>query len=89
MYKLDITKSAGKFLSRLDAKQFRQALWAVLRLKEEPEPHDSKRLIGHNEFRHIDVGEFRVVYRLEIDTIKIAIVGKPFCKCQQRPQNLH
>jgi mRNA interferase RelE/StbE len=76
MYKLDITKAAGKFVRKLDAKQFRQVLSTVLKLREEPEPHDSKQLIGSPEYRRVDIGEYRIIYRVEEDTIKIAVVGK-------------
>jgi mRNA interferase RelE/StbE len=76
MYKLDITKSAGKFISKLQAKQYRQVVSAIFRLRENPEPHDSKQLIGRPEYRRADVGEYRIVYRIDEDTVKIAVVGK-------------
>lgn len=76
MYKLDMTKAAGKFVQKLDAKQFRQVLATILKLREEPEPHDSKQLIGSPEYRRVDIGEYRIIYRVEIDTVKIALIGK-------------
>ncbi len=76
MYKLDITRAAGKFVRKLDAKQFRQVLAKILKLREEPEPHDSKQLIGSSEYRRVDIGEYRIIYRVETDTVKIAVVGK-------------
>ncbi len=76
MYKLDITKAAGKFVRKLDAKQFRQILSTILKLREEAEPHDSKQLIGSAEYRRVDIGEYRIIYRVEKDTVKIAVVGK-------------
>lgn len=76
MYKLDMTKAAGKFAGKLDAKQFHQVLTAILKLREEPKPHDSKQLIGSPEYRRLDIGEYRIIYRIEIDTVKIAVVGK-------------
>ena len=76
MYKLDMTKAAGKFVQKLDAKQFRQVLTTILKLREEPEPHDSKQLMDSPEYRRLDIGESRIIYRVETDTIKIAVVGK-------------
>ena len=76
MYKLDMTKAAGKFVQKLDAKQFRQVLTTILKLREEPEPHDSKQLMGSPEYRRLDIGEYRIIYRVKIDTVKIAVVGK-------------
>lgn len=76
MYKLDITKAAGKFVKKLDAKQYRQVLSKILELREEADPHDSKQLIGSPEYRRVDIGEYRIIYRVEKDTVKIAVVGK-------------
>jgi mRNA interferase RelE/StbE len=76
MYKLDLTKAAGKFLSKLPAKQFRQIVTTVFRLREQPEPHDSKQLTGYEEYRCVDVGEYRIVYRIDGDIVKICVIGK-------------
>ncbi|OQX23385.1 MAG: hypothetical protein BWK80_26340 [Desulfobacteraceae bacterium IS3] len=76
MYKLDISKSAGKFISGLQAKPYRQVVSTILKLRENPEPHDSKQLVGRSEYRRTDVGEYRIIYRAENDTVKIAVVGK-------------
>jgi len=75
MYKLDITKAAGKFIRKLDAKQFRQVVSKILELREEAQPHDSKQLIGSPEYRRVDAGEYRIIYRVEKDTVNIAVVG--------------
>ena len=76
MYKLEITRAAGKFLEQLPAKQFRQVVLTVLKLRQNPEAHDSKQLRGYPEYKRVDVGEYRVIYRLEADTLVIALVGK-------------
>ena len=76
MYKLDITKSAGKFIATLQAKQYRQVVNTIFKLRENPEPHDSEQLTGSPEYRRIDIGEYRIIYRIETDTLKIAVVGK-------------
>ncbi|MDM8524331.1 type II toxin-antitoxin system RelE/ParE family toxin [Desulfococcaceae bacterium HSG8] len=71
MYKLDITKSAGKFISRLQAKQYRQVVSTIFKLRENPEPHDSKQMIGRPEYRRADIGEYRIIYRVK-DAIRKA-----------------
>ena len=76
MYKLDITKSVDRFLNKLKPKQFRQILQTILKLRLDPNSHDSKQLIGSPEYRRVDIGEFRIIYRVEADVIKIAVVGK-------------
>ncbi len=75
-YKLEITKAAGKFLESLPPKQFRQVVLSVLKLRQDPEPNDSKQLIGYTAYRRVDVGEYRVIYKLEADTVYIALIGK-------------
>ncbi len=76
IYKLEITKAAGKFLESLPPKQFRQVVLSVLKLRQNPEPNDSKQLIGFDNYRRVDVGEYRMIYRLEADTVYIALIGK-------------
>jgi len=76
MYKIDITKSAGKFISGLPPKQYRQVVNTVFRLRENPKPHDSKSLTGNSDYRRVDTGEYRIIYRIKADTVIIAVVGK-------------
>jgi len=76
MYKLDITKSAGKFISVLPPKQYRQVVNTIFRLRENPKPNDSKQLTGNSDYRRVDVGEYRIIYRVSTDTVIIAVVGK-------------
>lgn len=74
--KLEITKQADKFWSDLQAKQYKQIGKTVLGLLKEPHPHDSAELKGaENGERRVDVGEYRVVYTFEGDTISILVIG--------------
>ena len=75
MLKLDITKQAVKFFRPLPAKQYRQIFNKILALMEDPEPPDSSPLIGY-PYRRADIGEYRIVYRVEEDCLKVALVGK-------------
>lgn len=75
MLKLDLTKKALGFLEQLPPKQFRQVANKVFGLMENPELHDSKELIGY-PFRRADIGEYRIVYRVEDDILKVALIGK-------------
>jgi mRNA interferase RelE/StbE len=76
MYKIDITKSAGKFLKKLSPKQYRQVVSAILALRENPTPNDSKQLSGCPEYHRVDIGEYRIVYQFNNDTVYIAVIGK-------------
>lgn len=76
MYRLDLTRSAGKFLRNLPAKPFRQIVTTIFQLRERPEPHDSRPLAGYPEYRRVDIDEYRIIYRIEEDTVKICVIGK-------------
>ena len=75
MLKLDITKQVLKFFRPLPAKQYRQIFNKILALMEDPEPTDSSPLIGY-PYRRADIGEYRIVYRVEEDCLKVALIGK-------------
>ncbi len=75
MLKLDITRDCLKFLRSLDPKQFRQVVTTLLQLLGTPEPHDSAALSG-SPFRRVDIGEYRIVYRVEGDLLKVPLIGK-------------
>lgn len=72
---LDISRRAVRFLDQLPPKQFRQVVSKVLSLLDDPEPQDSQRLIGY-PWRRADIGEYRIVYRVESDVCKVAVIGK-------------
>ncbi len=76
MLKIDITKSAGKFIKKLPPKQFRQVVGTILALRENPTPTDSKQLKGYPDYQRVDIGEYRIIYRFDKDTVYIAVVGK-------------
>ncbi len=40
-----------------------------------PEPQDSKTLIGY-DYRTADIGEYRIVYRFDRDFVYVALIGK-------------
>ena len=75
MLKLLSTKDARKFLDTLPAKQFRQIMLTVLKLLEDPYPHDSEPLTGYPFLRN-DIGEYRIVYDVQGDTLRLLVVGK-------------
>ncbi len=76
MHNLDITKSAGKFIKKLPPKQYWQVVGTMLNLREDPRPHDSEQLKGYPKYLRVDIGEFRIIYRFDKDTVYIALVGK-------------
>jgi mRNA interferase RelE/StbE len=75
MLKLLLTKDSLKFLDGLPAKQFRQIMLRALNLLDNPRPPDSKPLTGYPFWRN-DIGEYRIVYDVHGDTLRILVVGK-------------
>lgn len=75
MLTLDLTRQAKDFLEQLDAKQFRQIVRKIFDLMENPKQGDAHPLHGY-PFWRTDVGEYRIVYRIEQDTFKVALVDK-------------
>ena len=75
MRKLDLSRRSRKFLDSLPPKQFRQVVNKVFALMEDPEPPDSKVLAGF-PYRRADMGEYRIIYRIEGDILKVTLIGK-------------
>ncbi|MGS0979313.1 type II toxin-antitoxin system RelE family toxin [Burkholderia glumae] len=74
--KLEMTKQALKACAKLDAKQYRQVVSAVLGLLTNPEPHDSQQMRGATRGeRRLDVGEYRVVYAVNGDVVEVLVIG--------------
>lgn len=77
MPKLLIPSSIQKNLSSLPAKQYKQLSSAIFHLAIDPSPQDSSLLKGtHRDARRLDVGEYRIIYRVAGDTVEILLVGK-------------
>jgi len=74
--KLDVTRDAAKALADLPAKHFKQVVVKTLALIAEPFPHDSRPLQGHEGLYRIDSGEYRIVYSVDDELIRIFVIGK-------------
>jgi len=75
MHKLNPTKDALDFWNGLDPKQYRQIGRKILSLLLDPFPNDSKSLVGYSGYFRVDCGEYRIIYKLETDTIKLVLIG--------------
>jgi mRNA interferase RelE/StbE len=73
--KLQLSRESQKFLDGLPPKQFRQIVKKIFSLMENPLPHDSQEMKGYPFIRN-DVGEYRIIYDLQEDTLRIVLVGK-------------
>ena len=75
MRKLNLTFRAKKFLETLPPKQFRQIVSRIFGLLENPEPQDSRLLVGF-PYRLIDAGDYRVIYRVAGEVVNVVLIGK-------------
>ena len=74
---LILSKDAKKFISKLADKQAKQITIKILELQNLGTAHDSKKLKGSDiDYYRVDVGEFRIIYQIEEDTLLILLVGK-------------
>jgi mRNA interferase RelE/StbE len=73
--KLDLSRQSLKFIQHLPPKQFRQVLNKILELMSDPNPTDSKKLAG-SPYKRTDIGEYRIIYNVEDDCVKIYYTGK-------------
>lgn len=75
MLALDLRQRASKFMRKLPPKHRRQISEKILALQNYPLPPDSEWLVGFS-YRRADVGEYRIIYRVEANVLFIPIIGK-------------
>ena len=72
-----MSRQAGRFIKTLRPKQYKQVVGTVLAMLNNPEPNDSRLLKGsRDDNRRVDVGEYRVVSRVEDENLLVLVVGK-------------
>ena len=75
MLKLDLSRDALGFIQTLDPKQYRPVVGTIFRLLQNPEPQDSSALMGY-PYRRVDIGEYRIIYNIDGDALKVFLIGK-------------
>jgi len=80
MLRIDPSRQARKFLEALqiaNPKHARQIASKIQALRENPQPPDAAPMKGKAAtFWRADTGEYRLIYRIEGDTLKLAVIGK-------------
>jgi mRNA interferase RelE/StbE len=76
MRKPDLSKDAEKFLRRLPPKQGRQLATKIAELLEDPEPPVSTQVKSNSNYRRADVGEYRIIYEVEADCVRITLIDR-------------
>jgi mRNA interferase RelE/StbE len=73
--KLQLSKESQKFLNELPPKQFRQIVKKVFSMMENPRPGDAQEMKGY-PFLRTDRGEYRIIYDVRENTLRIILIGK-------------
>jgi mRNA interferase RelE/StbE len=73
--KLALNSGVLKDLPQLPPKQYRQVVGAILDLLNDSRPHYAKPLSG-SPYLRLAVGEYRVIYRDDEETVHVVLVGK-------------
>lgn len=78
MISIAIKPKVKKFIESLPPKHQRQVKDRMLKLQEEPIPHDSKQLIGYKPYLRVDAGEYRVIYKFDTkkELVTVVLAGK-------------
>lgn len=79
MPKADLSRAAADFLRSLqrgNSKHAKQIARRIIALETDPLPPDSRQLVGHDRYRRVDTGEYRIVYLLDDDRLIIDVIGK-------------
>lgn len=78
MISIDLKPKAKKFIQTLPPKHKLQIKNAILSLQNNPAPHDAKKLLGYENYRRVDIGEYRIIYRYENkkNLLTIVLIGK-------------
>ena len=77
MLGISYSRNARKSIETVSGKHQRQIVRKIEELRAQQEPHDSQALKGAlKPFRRADVGEYRIIYRVDDDQLLIAAVGR-------------
>lgn len=70
-----LSPRAEAFLSALPPKQYKQVAAAVFALAGDPRPHDSRKLVGYDDFYRKTCGEYRIVYSFNETVVNIDVIA--------------
>ena len=73
-YKVLISKSAEKEISKLPVKEILKIQKVILDLADNPRPFGVKKLEGFNDLYRIRKGDFRIIYGIEDNVLTVEIL---------------
>ena len=73
-YKVVISKSAEKEISKLSVKEILKIRETILNLADNPRPFGVKKLEGFDDFYRIKKGNYRIIYTIEDDILTVEVL---------------
>ena len=73
-YKIVISKSAEKEISKLSVKEILKIRETILNLAGNPRPFGVKKLEGFDDFYRIKKGNYRIIYTIEDDILTVEVL---------------
>jgi len=76
MLEIDIWPPAKEFIESISSKHARQLITRIERLADNPFVPKSKILEGYSPLRRLRSGDYRIIYLVEGNALKIPLIGK-------------
>lgn len=76
MLTIKLSKRADKALGKIPAKQAKQIAVRIKQLADDPEALPTVELKGYAPWRRAKSGEYRIIYKIDGDILRVALVGK-------------
>lgn len=76
MLTIKLSKRADKALGKIPAKQAKQIALRIKQLADDPEALPTVELKGYAPWRRAKSGEYRIIYKIDGDILRVALVGK-------------
>jgi mRNA interferase RelE/StbE len=76
MLTIKLSKRADKALGKIPAKQAKQIAARIKQLADDPEALPTVELKGYAPWRRAKSGEYRIIYKIDGDILRVALVGK-------------
>ena len=75
-YAVELQRAARKQLIAIRDRRLRADLeGAILGLSDDPRPAGVKKLVGTGDLWRVRVGDWRIVYRIEVDRLVVLVVA--------------
>lgn len=76
MLRIDLSRQAAAFLSDLPPKIARQVAEKITALGADPHRVPSEVLRGYEPWRRAKSGEYRIIYTIDGQTLRVMLIGK-------------